>query len=71
MRESGQSRKMSSINLNHRLGLSSWEPRKSCSRWPMNRLHRRGPYIGAHGHPLDLEEMSGVKGEVVEGKDKL
>ena len=28
----GQSRNMSSINLNHRLGLSSWEPRNSCSR---------------------------------------
>ena len=34
----GQSRNMSSINLNHRLGLSSWEPRKSCSRWPKKRL---------------------------------
>ena len=34
----GQSRNMSLISLNHRLGLSSWEPRNSCSRWPMNRL---------------------------------
>ena len=34
----GQSRNMSSINLNHRLGLSNWEPRNFCSRWPMNRL---------------------------------
>ena len=48
---------MSSINLNHRLGLSSWEPRKSCLRWPMNRLAQ--------------EEMSGVEGEVIVGKDKL
>ena len=37
-RPMGQSRNMSSISLNHRLCLSSCEPRKFCSRWPMNRL---------------------------------
>ena len=28
-------------------------------------------HTGATGHPLDLEEMSGVEGEVVVGKDKF
>ena len=35
---SGQSKNMSSINLNNRLSFLNWESRKSCSRWPMNRL---------------------------------
>ena len=34
----GQSKNMSSINLSLRLGLSGWEPRNFCSRWPMNRV---------------------------------
>ena len=30
-----------------------------------------GGHMGAHGHAFDLEEMTGVEGEVVVGKDKL
>ena len=28
-------------------------------------------HAGAHGHTFDPEEMSGVEGEVIVGKDKL
>ena len=28
-----------------------------------------GGHTGAHGHTFDLEEMSGVEGEIVVGKD--
>ena len=30
-----------------------------------------GGHTGAHGCTFDLEEMSGVEGEIVVGKDKL
>ena len=30
-----------------------------------------GGHTGAHGHAFDLEEMTGVEGEIVVGKDKL
>ena len=38
VRPMGPQYEYSSINLSQRLGLSSWESRKSCLRWPMKML---------------------------------
>ena len=36
-----------------------------------NQVGIGGGHTGAHGCAFDLEEMTGVKGEAVVGKDKL
>ena len=65
MRESGpwgHSRNMSSINLNLKLGA-----KELLFKLVHEQVGIGGGHTGAHGCTFDLEEMSGVEGEIVVG----